>query len=74
MQKIQRRALGKVADTMIALAWAKVAASGIDSAIELMKEALKIQSAKLSPTDPAIHETEKRLAIFETVRRTHPDE
>jgi tetratricopeptide (TPR) repeat protein len=73
---IQRRALGKddlrLADTMIALAWAKAAASGIDAAIALMEEALKIQRAKLAPTDPALQETEKRLAIFQAMAGADP--
>ena len=62
------------ADTLIALAWAKAAASGIDTAIELMAEALKIQRAKLPPTDPAIQETEKRLAIFQAMARADSGE
>ncbi len=44
--EIQRRTLGKddlqLANTMVALAWAKAAASGIDVAIALMEQALKI--------------------------------
>jgi tetratricopeptide (TPR) repeat protein len=68
---IRRRALGKddltLADTMIALAWAKAAAGGIDAAIGLMQEALQIQRDKLAPADPALQETEKRLAIFQAM-------
>jgi tetratricopeptide (TPR) repeat protein len=69
--EIQRRARGgndlQLADKLIALAWAKAAASGTDAAIELMGEALKIQRAQLPPTDPAIQETEKRLTIFQAM-------
>ena len=76
--EIQRRTLGKddlqLADTMIALAWAKAAASGIDAAIALMEQALKIQRAKLPPTDPALQETEKRLAIFQAMARADSGE
>ena len=64
----------QVADTMIALAWAKAAASGIDAAIALMEQALKIQPAKLPPTDPALQETEKRLAIFQAMARSNSGE
>jgi tetratricopeptide (TPR) repeat protein len=76
--EIQRRTLGKddlqLADTMITLAWAKAAASGIDTATALMEQALKIQRAKLPPTDPALQETEKRLAIFQAMARADSGE
>jgi tetratricopeptide (TPR) repeat protein len=76
--EIQRRTLGKddlqLANTMIALAWAKAAASGIEAAIALMEQALKIQRAKLPPTDPALQETEKRLGIFQAMARADSGE
>jgi tetratricopeptide (TPR) repeat protein len=73
--EIRRRTLGKddlqIADTMLALAWAKAATSRIDAAIALMEQALKMQRAKLPPTDPALQETEKRLAIFQAMARAN---
>lgn len=74
--EIQRRARGsddlQLADMLIALAWAKAAANDIDAAIALMEQALKIQRAKLPPTDPALQETEKRLAIFQAMAEPTP--
>src|SRR5712692_4711401 len=61
---IQRRALGsddlELADTMIALAYAKGVTTEIHSAIALMEDALRIQRAHLPPTDQIILDTENR--------------
>jgi hypothetical protein len=71
---IQRRALGsddlQVVDTMIALAYAKGVKAEIHSAIALMEQALRIQRARLPPTDQAILDTENRLAILRALART----
>jgi tetratricopeptide (TPR) repeat protein len=76
---IQRRGLGgddlQLADTLIALAYAKGMKTGgsipaqpdVQSAIALMEEALRIRRAKLAPTDSAVLDTEKRLAIFQAL-------
>ena len=68
---IQRRGLGSddllLAETMIALAYAKGVKTGIHSAIALMEEALRIQRTQVSPTDQAILDTENRLAILQTL-------
>jgi hypothetical protein len=68
---IQRRALGsddlQLAETMIALAYAKGVTTGVHSAIPLMEEALRIQRTQVSPTDQAILDTENRLAILQTL-------
>ena len=68
---IQRRALGsddlQLADTMIALAFAKDMTTGIHSAIALMEEALRIQRTQLPPTDQTILDTENRLAFLRTL-------
>jgi hypothetical protein len=78
---IQRRGLSgddlQLADTLIALAYAKGMKTGgaipaeadVQSAIALMEEALRIQRAKLAPTDSAVRDTEKRLAIFQGLSR-----
>ena len=64
---IQRRALGsddlRLAETMLALAGGLT--TEIQSAIALMKEALRIQRTQLPPTDQAILDTETRLAMLE---------
>jgi hypothetical protein len=70
---IQRRALGsddlQLADTMIALAYAKGVKTGIHSAIALMEEALRIQRTRLPPTDQVILDAENRLSILQTLAR-----
>jgi hypothetical protein len=78
---IQRRGLSsddlQLADTLIALAYAKGMKTGgaipteadVQSAVALMEEALRIQRAKLAPNDSAILDTEKRLAIFQALAR-----
>lgn len=74
MLAIQRRALGssdlQLAETMIALAYAKGVKTGDHSAIALMEEALRIQRTQLPPTDQAILDTENRRAVFRTLAGT----
>jgi tetratricopeptide (TPR) repeat protein len=69
---IQRRGLGsddlRLADTMIALANAK-RETEIHAAIALMEEALRIQRVRIAPGDPAILDTENRLAILHALAR-----
>ena len=75
--EIQRRALGgndlQLAETMIALAYAKGVETGIYSAIKLTEEALRIQRANLPPTDQAIQDGENQLAISQTLAHAAPD-
>lgn len=69
---IQRRGLGsgdlQLAETMIALAHAK-RETQIHAAITLMEEALRIQRARIAPGDPAILDTENRLAVLQAIAR-----
>jgi tetratricopeptide (TPR) repeat protein len=75
---IQRRALGnddpRLAETMIALADAKLATTGILSAIALMQEALRIQRAQVPPMEETILNTENRLSVLQALARTQAQE
>ena len=68
---IQRRGLASddldLANTLIALAYAKVRMSEIDAAVPLMEEALRIQRARLHATDRTVLDTEQRLLLLRRV-------
>ena len=69
---MQQRALGSddlpLAETMVALAQAK-GPTDLQSAIALLEEALRIQRTHLPAAAQAVADTEKRLAIFQTLAR-----
>jgi tetratricopeptide (TPR) repeat protein len=75
---IQRRELAaddlQIADTLLALAYAKVRTSEIDASIPLMEEALRIQRARLGSTDKVVLDTEGRLALLRRVGRPQEEE
>ncbi|HEV2957361.1 MAG TPA: tetratricopeptide repeat protein [Xanthobacteraceae bacterium] len=75
---IQRRALESddplLANTMIALAEATAARGDIDSAIALMRDALRIQRARAPPDAEAVAKTEGRLAMFQALASMTEDE
>ncbi len=69
---IRRRALGsddlQLAETMVALARAySDNVAGLQSAIALLNEALRIQRTQLFPTDQAILATESQLAMLQSL-------
>jgi tetratricopeptide (TPR) repeat protein len=74
----QRRALGsddpQLAETMIVLAEATAAGGGIDQAITLMREALRIQREQEPPNEEAVGKTEDRLAMFHALASMGEDE
>jgi hypothetical protein len=74
---IQRRALGRddpqLAETMIALAYVR-SATDLHAAIALLEGALAIQRIHRIPTDPAIRDTEKRLAVLQRLARTEAED
>lgn len=73
---IQRRILGNnelpVADTLVALAHAKVRMFEIDAAIPLMEEALEIQRTRLGGADKIVRDTAERLALLRGVAPVQP--
>ena len=73
---IQRRTLGndelQLADTLVALAYAKVRMTDLLAAIPLMEEALQIQRARLRSTDKMVLDTEERLALLRRVAHAQP--
>jgi tetratricopeptide (TPR) repeat protein len=75
---IQRRMLGndelQLADTLVALAYAKVRMTDIDSAIPLMEEALKIQRVRLGSANKIVLDTEERLALLRRVAHVQPED
>ncbi len=74
----QRRTLGndelQLADTLVALAYAKVRMTDIDSAIPLMEEAVKIQRVRLGSSDKIALDTEERLALLRRVAHAQPED
>ena len=74
---IQRRAVAsddlQLADTLVALAYAKVRTADIGSAIPLMEEALKIQRVQLGSVDKIVLDTEERLALLRRVADAQPE-
>jgi hypothetical protein len=74
---IQRRALDgndlQLAETMIGLADVKMTTE-IQSAVALVEEAVKIQRARLLPTDRTLLDTEKRLGILQTLARMQAED
>ena len=75
---IQRRALAgddpQVAETMTALAEATAMTGNIDSAIALLREALRIQRAQAPPNGEAAMRTEERLSLFQSLAAVADDE
>ncbi len=75
---IQRRGLAsdelELADTLVALAYAKVRMSEVDAAVPLMEEALRIQRVRLGSTDRVVLHTEERLALLRRVAHAPPED
>jgi tetratricopeptide (TPR) repeat protein len=75
---IQRRGLASdeldLADTLVALAYAKVRMSEIEAAVPLMEEALRIQRARLGATDRRVLDSEERLVLLRRVAHARPED
>ena len=75
---IQRRGLAsdelELAETLVALAYAKVRMSEVDAAVPLMEEALRIQRVRLGSTDRVVIHTEERLALLRRVAYAPPQD
>ncbi len=75
---IQRRGLASeeldLADTLVALAYAKVRMSEIEAAVPLMEEALRIQRARLGAMDRRVLDSEERLVLLRRVAHARPED
>jgi len=64
----------QLADTLVALAYAKVRMSEVDAAVPLVEEAVRIRRARLGSTDKVVLDTQERLALLRRVGHPQPED